>query len=219
MKKIKTCVIDLSSKSAGHIARRNSRKKAAGIAHPQAKAILMKLENLIAEPPAGKMPTFFILGENTACVTPMVKEFSSKHPPSPASDDGFLERRLSIINIEAPIGPSEGKLYSLILDRLQVKYREYYPPDQKKSLIQTYFGVFKVDILIINNFHRALKGPVTRRSALINALKTIGHMCKIPIVVIGKKNIIDMFGTDIWISSEYLPVVLPDRDVGLPSRL
>lgn len=167
-------------------------------------AIEMRLEKLLVELSFGKQPVFLIVSDQPERTSEIGVEFLKRHPIEPASECGCFEKKQPIVFAESPLGSGEGKLYNSILDALEVKYSRHHPPDQKIDAILKFFGMLNVQMLIINNFDRALSGPAMSKAAMMNTLKMLCNRWKIPVVLMGNRKILNAPDSDFWIISEYL---------------
>ena len=187
----------------------NHTRKSKCISRSLQKAILMKLENLLHEPNNNKKPFFIILGQRNADKTVIVDELLKKHPVIPESNNGCIVKIHPIVSIKVPSRCREGELYNCILKKIQIDYKQNDPPDQKRQAIERYFGYFHVEMLIVDNIHNALMGHSVRKKIFINAITCLKDHLGIPIVLIGKASELITIPEKLYISSNYVPVLLP----------
>jgi hypothetical protein len=174
------------------------------VPYPRAIEVLDKLETLLDEPKKPRMPNLLLVGESNNGKTSIVKEFWRRHPPT----DGIEADAFPVVLIQSPPVPDENRLYSEILTRLLVPFRDKDPISQKEREVARYFSRIGARMLIIDEIHNVLSGSVPKQRAFMNALKNIGNNLTIPLVLVGVKDALRAVSTDIQISSRFKPMFL-----------
>ncbi len=100
------------------------------IGYPRAKQILTKLEELLSHPPSHRMPNLLIVGDTNNGKTMLVNRFQGLHPPRDRA--GEETARHTVLAIQAPPVPDEGRLYNTIFERLGAPYKENDPVGKKQ---------------------------------------------------------------------------------------
>ncbi|QFR49793.1 AAA family ATPase [Sulfurimonas lithotrophica] len=192
------------------------------IDYPIAERILEKLEKLYKYGP-GKTRTISMLlvgGSNNGKTT-LLQEFIDKHPPYDYNLEGekpnwvtdeYFERYtgigIPVLSIIAPRSPSETRLYSIILQKLNVPFKSKDTVDIKGGLVNYYLKALNVQVLVIDEIHNILKGPTVKQLQIMSTIRDLSTELKIPIVLAGVKDALRAVGTEEQISSRYRPEYL-----------
>lgn len=166
------------------------------------------LEDLLREPDLTKTPYFLILGGKNSRRTAIAKRLLRKHPPVKPSKIEFTKQKHPVVYINAPRGSKEIQMHDSILKCLRVQFDGSDHEANKIHMIHSYFVLFNVKMLIIDNFQDALVGPPTDRVVFMNSLKSLGDRLKVPVVLIGDNYILNAISDRFWISNKYLPIRL-----------
>ena len=178
------------------------------IGYPQAKEILQKLNDLLIYPRKTRMPSMLIVGGTNNGKTSLIQRFLSKNPPI-RSKEWQETTQIPIISIQAPISPNVSDLYSAILERFAVPYKNTDKIAKKEQQIRNYFGLCNLKMLIIDEIHNILSGPISKQKMFMNALKNLSNSLQISIVLVGTKEALRATNTDEQINNRFKPVFLP----------
>jgi len=193
-------VLDLDDK-----ARVNYIRQEKWIPYTRANEILASLEELLITPKKSRMPSMLIVGDSNNGKSSIAQEFLRRHPPT----NGIESDAYPVIWIEAPNTPDEGRLYNNILKHLLVPFKYKDMPSKKEHEVDYYFQKLGTRMLIIDDIHNILSGPVTKQRIFMNALKTLNDRLYIPIVLLGIETALVAVATDKQMSSRFPPVALP----------
>jgi len=178
------------------------------IGYPQAQEILQKLDDLLAYPRKTRMPSMLIVGATNNGKTSLIKRFFSLNPPI-HSEEWQETTQIPVISVQAPISPNVSDLYSEILEQFAVPYKNTDKVAKKEQLIKYYFGLCQLKMLIIDEIHNILSGPISKQKMFMNALKNLSNALQISIVLVGTKEALRATNTDEQINNRFKPVFLP----------
>ncbi len=174
------------------------------ITYPNAKEILDKLEFLYKHPKKSRMPCMLLVGGTNNGKTSIINKFLKKHPP-------FEDEEVTITPILSVIAPDTGSIsdfFSKILQSLCVPYRNGDKVNKKRELIDHYFKICEIKMLIVDEIHNILIGAISKQKAFMNSLKNLSTELQIPIVIVGTPDALHATNTDSQINNRFKPIAL-----------
>lgn len=192
------------------------------IDYPIAQNILDKMED-IYNFGYGKTRYISILlvGGSNNGKTSLLKQFLEKHPPYDYNIDGeqpdwvtdeFFDKYTGIgrpvLYIISPTEPSESRLYSIILEQLNIPYKTRDSLDVKAKLVEYYLKALNVRVLIIDEIHNILNGSPARQKQTMSAIRDLSSKLAMPVILAGVKEALRAVNTEDQISSRYRPEYL-----------
>ncbi|MGE4419582.1 MAG: TniB family NTP-binding protein [Sulfurimonas sp.] len=192
------------------------------IDYPIAQNILEKMED-IYNFGYGKTRYISILlvGGSNNGKTSLLKQFLEKHPPYDYNIDGeqpdwitddFFDKYTGIgrpvLYVISPTEPSESRLYSIILEQLNIPYKTRDSLDVKAKLVEYYLKALNVRVLIIDEIHNILNGSPARQKQIMSAIRDLSSKLKMPVILAGVKEALRAVNTEDQISSRYRPEYL-----------
>ena len=190
------------------------------INYPLAQNIINELEDILKyEQDKTRVTSVLLVGSSHNGKTSILERLIELHPPydyyatNPEKlTEQFFEKYnatgIPVHYIMAPGEPKETRLYSNILHSLNAPYRESDNVAKKQYLVEYYLKLLNVNMLIIDEIHNVLSGPVARQKQVLNAIKNLSNTLKIPIVLAGTKDALRVISTDTQISSRFRPLYL-----------
>jgi type II secretory pathway predicted ATPase ExeA len=184
------------------------------IGYTRAKQLLAKLDDLLTHPKTHRMPNLLIVGETNAGKTMLANRFVQLHPAddNPDGDAAIVP----VLAIQAPPGPDESRFYNTILEALFAPYNPRERVAQKQVQVLRILKRISLRMLIIDEVHNVLTGPVTKQRQFLNVLKYLGNDLQIPLVGLGTKEALRAVQADPQLASRFEPAALPrwrlDRD-------
>lgn len=192
------------------------------IDYPIAKNILEKMEDIYKYQYGQTRPTSILLvGSSNNGKTSLLKEFIKTHPPYDYNIDGekpdwitdeFFDKYTGIgrpvVYIISPTEPSETRLYSIILEQLNVPYKARDTLDTKANLVEYYLKALNVRVLIIDEIHNILNGSPARQRQIMGAIRDLSSKLTMPVILSGVKDALRAVNTEDQISSRYRPEYL-----------
>ncbi len=177
------------------------------IGYPQAKAILAKLEDLLAYPKSHRMPNLLVVGDTNNGKTMLVERFCAQHPAddNPAGDGIHVP----VLFVQAPPIPDEGRFYNAILELLFAPYKPNDRVDKKQFQVIKLLKYIGLRMLVIDEIHHVLAGNLNRQRAFLNVLKYLGNELQVPIVAVGTRDAFRALQTDPQLANRFEPALLP----------
>ncbi len=177
------------------------------IGYPRAKQLLAKLDDLLTHPKTHRMPNLLIIGDTNAGKTMLANRFVQLHPAddNPNGDAAIVE----VLAIQAPPGPDEGRFYNTILEALFAPYNPRERVAQKQVQVLRILKQIGLRMLIIDEVHNVLTGPVTKQRQFLNVLKYLGNDLQIPLVGLGTKEALRAVQADPQLANRFEPAALP----------
>lgn len=174
--------------------------------YAKARETLEKLEDLLEHPQCDRMPNLLIAGHTNNGKTSLVKKFLERYPPCDNPEGGTV--KVPVFYMQAPPAPDEGRFYDEILDALFAPYRSTDKIGKKEKEVLRLLKVVDTRMLIIDEIHNLIAGPLTRQYSQLNAIKNLGNNLKIPIVAVGTKEAFRAIHTDDQLSNRFRHVFL-----------
>ncbi len=153
------------------------------------------------------MPNLLIVGDTNAGKTMRANRFVQLHPAddNPAGDAASVP----VLAIQAPPGPDENRFYNTILAALFAPYNPRERVAQKQVQVLRILKQIGVRMLIIDEVHNVLTGPVTKQRQFLNVLKYLGNDLQIPLVGLGTKEALRAVQADPQLANRFEPAALP----------
>lgn len=192
------------------------------IDYPIAQNILDKMED-IYNFGYGKTRyiSMLLVGGSNNGKTSLLKQFLERHLPYDYNIEGeqpdwitneFFDKYTGIgrpiLYVISPTEPSESRLYSIILEQLNIPYKTRDSLDVKAKLVAYYLRALNVRVLIIDEIHNILNGSPARQKQIMSAIRDLSSTLKMPIILAGVKEALRAVNTEDQISSRYRPEYL-----------
>jgi hypothetical protein len=175
--------------------------------YPLATETLDKLEDLLTYPRSDRMPNLLITGDTNNGKTSLIKEFIKRYPAQDNPDGGAI--KVPVFFTQAPPTPDEGRFYDEILEALFAPYKSTYKIGKKEKMVLRLLKVIDARMLVIDEIHNLLAGPINRQQAFLNAIKNLGNNLQIPIVAVGTKEAFRAIHSDGQLANRFRSVYLP----------
>jgi hypothetical protein len=177
------------------------------IGYTRAKQLLDKLDDLLSHPKTHRMPNLLIVGDTNAGKTMLAHRFVQWHP---ADDNPEGEAAIvPVLAIQAPPGPDEGRFYNAILEALCAPYNPRERVAHKQVQVLRILKAVGLRMLIIDEVHNVLTGPVNKQRQFLNVLKYLGNALQIPLVGLGTKEALRAIQADPQLANRFEPAALP----------
>jgi hypothetical protein len=177
------------------------------INYTSAKSILDKMDTLMKYPRKSRMPSMLLVGETNNGKTSIINRFLHKNPPI-RNNKKAETTKIPVIAIQAPPGGSLSELYTNILNQFAVPFKNTDKIAKKQQQVEHYFGLCGLKILIIDEIHNILSGPVAKQTIFMNTLKTLSNDLQISIILAGIKDALHATNTNTQINNRFKPVFL-----------
>jgi type II secretory pathway predicted ATPase ExeA len=182
------------------------------IGYTRATQILARLEALLVFPKRHRMPSLLIVGDTNNGKTMTVERFLDLHPECDNPEgDGII---LPVLGVQAPPVPDEGRFYSGILEKLGAPYKPSDRADAKQFQIIRILSRLQTRMLIIDEIHSILAGPLTKQRNFLNTVKYLSNELQIPLVAVGTEDAFNALHTDRQLVNRFEPMRLPRWQMG-----
>ncbi|WP_442774344.1 TniB family NTP-binding protein [Sphaerotilus montanus] len=164
------------------------------VGYPLANKVLETLNELLNQPKQPRMRNLLIVGDSNNGKTTLIRRFHGEHMPSSGNEHEGVS--CPVVLAEAPPKPDEKGLYASILERLCAPYR---PSDTTVNLryqVIRLLRTLQTRMLIIDEFHSLLTGPMIRQREVMNVLKFLCNELMIPIVGVGTRDALRVLHSD-----------------------
>ena len=176
------------------------------IGYTQSKRILKRLEDLFGYPQVDRMPNLLIVGDTNNGKTMIVSRFQHQHP---ASDNPTGEHiTVPVLLVQAPPIPDEGRFYANILEALAAPYKPRGSAGERQMQVIRLLRTIGTRMLIVDEIHHILAGPINRQRQFLNVLKYLGNELKIPLVGVGTIDAVRAIQTDPQLANRFEPIAL-----------
>jgi Bacterial TniB protein len=177
------------------------------IGYPRAKQLLAKLDDLFTHPKTHRMPNLLIVGDTNAGKTMLANRFVQGHQANDNPDgDAAI---VPVLAIQAPPGPDESRFYNTILEALSAPHNPRERVAQKQFQVLRLLKQIGLRMLIIDEVHNILTGPVTKQRQFLNVLKYLGNDLQIPLVGLGTREALRAIQADPQLANRFEPAALP----------
>ncbi|HVH72464.1 MAG TPA: TniB family NTP-binding protein [Candidatus Dormibacteraeota bacterium] len=177
------------------------------IGYPMAKRILDRLEDLLTYPRTHRMPGLLLVGETNNGKTMIINRFRQLHPARDNPDGEATT--LPVLIVQAPPGPSEGRLYDTIMEKVGCPFRHNASPGRKQFQVVTLLRRVDLRLLIIDEIQHVLAGSLLQQHNFLNTIKHLSNELQIPIVGVGTKEAFNAIQSDPQLANRFEPVFLP----------
>lgn len=177
------------------------------IGYTQARQALAKLESLLTHPQRQRMPNLLIVGSTNNGKSMVVEKFRRGHPP--VSRGASEPDQVPVLTVQMPSGPDIKRFYTLILGALGMPTYPQQNVVQKEDHTLYMLETVGVNVLVIDEVHNILAGPVTRQREFLNLLRFLGNTLKIALACVGTKDAYLAIRNDPQLENRFEPFVLP----------
>jgi len=177
------------------------------IGYSHAQRILDELEDLLRHPKQPRMPNMLLVGETNNGKTILIDRFLQSHSADPNLGGDAI--RLPVLYVQAPPGPDERGLYNAVLNKLFKRLRPLESIDQKRDRVVDLLRQVELGMIVIDEIHHLLAGPVLKQRNFLNVLKYLSNELCVPIVGAGTVDAVRAIQIDPQIQNRFVPTVLP----------
>jgi len=182
-------------------------RRARWIGYTRAREILTKLEDLLVYPRQPRMPNLLLYGETGNGKTFIIHRFIKRHPAYDHPDGDAV--MVPVLAVQAPPLPSEGRLYDALLEALFVPYKARDPVSTKQFQLLRLLRAVGTRVLVIDEIHHVLVGPVHQQRIVMNALKYLSNELHIPLIGVGTREAVRAIQADPQLAGRFHRAQLP----------
>lgn len=177
------------------------------IDYASARDLIAELRGLMLLPAREKMPNRLIVSEPNNGKTTIINRFFQLYGEGYIDATGVAHK--PVIVAQAPVTPDEKALYLSILDCFWASFRESDSTLKLRNQVMDELRRNNVKMLIIDEMNSLLCGSPAKQRQVMNALKNMCNMIKIPIVGFGTREAVRVLHTDPQHVSRFRVVPLP----------
>jgi ATP-dependent Clp protease ATP-binding subunit ClpA len=111
--------------------------------------------------------------------------------------------------IQAPPVPEERRFYQAILDQVFAPFRPSSSVEDLQHETLRMLVTINVKMLIIDEIHHVLAGPLLKQRHFLNVIKYMGNELQIPIVAAGTHDAFNAIQIDPQLANRFEPALLP----------
>mgnify|MGYP000916130191 FL=1 len=179
------------------------------IGYARAQAALAAIEDVMSFPKRTRMPNLLLVGPTNNGKTMIVEKFRRSHPPTAAVDAEDGVARVPVLKMQMPAGPDERRFFGAILDELGMHNWSKEKVAAQQSLAVRLMRATDVRLLVIDEMHNILSGPVSQQRRLLNLLRWLGNELQIPLVGVGTAEALRAIRSDDQLANRFEPLALP----------
>ena len=199
------------------------------IGYPRARQALAKLDDLLTHPQRQRMPNLLIIGPSNNGKSMIIEKFRRDHPPVARRPEEPDQR--PVVAVQMPSGPDIKRFYALILHSMGVPTYPHHSLAHQEDHTLYMLHTLGVRMLVIDEVHNLLAGPVPRQREFLNLLRFLGNELKIALVCVGIReaylairndaqleNRFEPFAVPLWEDNEHYASLLASFEAVLPLR-
>lgn len=158
-------------------------KKTMFVPYPSADSVLKEMEELLALPRTTRPPNLLIVGRSNNGKTHILQEFRQRHPGDerPTGDTTFAP----VMFVQAPPTPDNRLFLDRTLHAFNIQPQRTATDSRKLQLVLDQMKACETRILLIDEIHSILAGPLHRREAVLNTFKYLSNESGVSIVAAG----------------------------------
>lgn len=166
------------------------------VGYPVANKVLGTLTELLDQPKQPRMRNLLIVGDSNNGKTTIIRRFHGSHLPVSGDADDKNAAMCPVVLAEAPPKPDEKGLYASILEKLCAPYRTSDTAVKLRYQVIDLLRKLQTRMLIIDEFHSVLTGPMIKQREVMNVLKFLCNELMIPIVGVGTRDALRVLHSD-----------------------
>lgn len=158
-------------------------KKTVFVPYPSAVSLLQEMEELLVLPKTTRPPNLLIVGRSNNGKTHILEEFRLRHlsDERPTGDTTFAP----VMFIQAPPTPDNRLFLDRTLHAFNIQPQRSATDSRKIQLVLDQLEACGTRILLIDEIHSILAGPIHRREAVLNTFKYLSNESSVSIVAAG----------------------------------
>ena len=173
------------------------------VGYTTARQIIADLDDLLRYPKKIRMPNIAIIGETNNGKSFILDKFVGRNslPFDPNED----KTTLPIVHIRLRAKADETRLYNAILSSLFASGPDRESADAKLDRIHRLFFQLETKMLVVDEFQHSTCGTKQKIRELLHSLKNLGSDLKIPIIIGGTPEVLNVLQSDPQIANRFQP--------------
>lgn len=177
------------------------------IGYERAKKLLLQMEDLMLHPRSHRMPNMLIKANTNNGKTFILRHFEKLHP---IEEDLMTEKIvMPVLSIEVPPDPNVDGIYTAILRKLRIPYKDSMSKDRKSEKVIEGMKSFGVKVLCIDEIHVLMNTTKLKKMQLLDTVKYISNQSLIPIIAAGTYEAHTAIVSDSQLANRFKPIELP----------
>jgi ATP-dependent Clp protease ATP-binding subunit ClpA len=177
------------------------------IPYPEALEILQRFTDLVSHPIIDRMPNYLLVTETNNGKTAILREFESRYVVINMPPNGPT---LKVLYMQAPAKADESRLYSAILERLNVAHNDSDIASNKLRQVKSHIHSLGLKILIIDELHNISPATANRQREFLVTLKFLCNELKISIIAAGNSEVYDVITYDKQLANRFETIRLSE---------
>ncbi|MYF89384.1 MAG: AAA family ATPase [Boseongicola sp. SB0676_bin_33] len=189
------------------------------IGYTRALDALARMGQLLATQAGRIRPrNMLVVGPSNNGKSTIAEKFMRQHPRRTAVEG---DRQIfSVLSVQMPSDATVGRFHALLLDSLGAPVGQTRAVDRRGALARKLMRTCEVRMLLVDELHNLLCGPVSRQRELLGLLRYLGNDLRIPIVALGTRDAYLALRLDDQLENRFQPFLLPHwRDDAETGRL
>lgn len=149
----------------------------------QARAVLVRLDDLLTYPPRDRMPCMLLYGDTGMGKTKIVRKFLRDHPASFDQRTGVTT--MPVVAMQMPAEPVERDIYSELLGALGAPGPTDGTMQRQREVCRRLLRSMGARMLIIDEIHAMLAGSFRQQRIFLNAIRFLANDLRVPLVCVG----------------------------------
>jgi hypothetical protein len=182
-------------------------KRPRWIPHGTATTALNRLTDILEAPIKDRPDCMLLVGPSNNGKTALLKHFekTNRPDPNPNGDTG----QVPVLLVQSPPGPDEARLFVSILEAIGASVRTNVNVRLAESKALNLMAGLKVKVLVIDEAHSAFSRLPSNHKYYLNVIKRISNVLRLPVVMAGTKDLLQVSHLDAQFSNRLEPSYLP----------
>ncbi|MEN2430375.1 TniB family NTP-binding protein [Comamonas sp. F1-6] len=174
--------------------------------YPAFEHILRDLQDLVRFPRTTKPECRAVIADSDNGKTTLTRKFLANNPVV-LDEAGYPINK--VLWVETPPSADERRLYSSILQALDITHRPDAPPSRLDALVQQELAAQQTTVLVLDELHAMLNSPARQQKQFMAALKRLSNVRSLSIVACGTVDVSRALAIDSQFVSRFTRLALP----------
>lgn len=181
------------------------------VPYPRAKYVLEQLVYVLEQPNTPRMTGLTLHGPTNNGKTSIINSFITRMKSSAVDPEA---ERTEFLYVETPPVPNQSMLFSKILRAVNDPRSDKGTMTQRMDRVLTLLPRMHLRMLFLDEIHNVLAGSSRQSEAFLNTLKHLSNELRIPMVLIGTDDALNVLKTDAQVLNRFPAVGLPQWPAG-----
>lgn len=175
------------------------------IKYQQSKDILFKFHDLLTFPGDTRMRNYLLIGESNHGKTAILEEFLNAYK---VRNEPNVGPKLEVFYFQAPNKADESRLYSAMLDGLNIAHNHSDSVPNKLIQVKGIMKALEIKALVIDELHNVAPGTPLMQRAFLTTLKFLSNDLKVSMICAGTNEAHDVISYDKQLTSRFTTIRL-----------